>query len=353
MWITCSLTHLLNRFPNLNLSLRHQAGSVLVIVIWIVTVLVIFVVGLSALVASRLNTFKYFRDTNRAYFVALGAVNKAIAEVNKEAKISWYDSLSEPWSNNPLEFQEILIGGGVGRVSYEYPTPAGATENITFYGAADEERRININKVNATVLQTLLVKVGEVETNKALALADAIIDWRDEDNTPRPYGVENDYYITLKPPYPSKDKDFEIPEELLLVKGMTPEIYNKIKDMVTVWGDGRVNINTAPAGTLRALGLPISLVSNIYRFRAGRDGTLGTSDDNIIPKEGELVARLLKEIPLSPADIELLNGLIVSDLITAGSKYFRITARGTIHNKTREITCIIQRGGSIVFWQEK
>lgn len=353
MRITYHLTHLLNRFPNLNLSIKHQPGSVLVVVIWVVTVLVIFVVGLSALVASRLNTFKYFRDTNRAYLVALGAVNKTIAEINKEAKTSWYDALSESWSNNPLEFQEILIGGGRGSVSYKYPTSAGAMENITFYGAADEERRVNINKVSATVLQTLLVKVGEMETNKAASLADAIIDWRDEDNTPRPFGVENDYYITLQPPYPCKDNDFEVPEELLLVKGMTPEIYNKIKDVVTVWGDGRVNINTAPADTLRALGLPISLVNNIYRFRAGRDGTLGTSDDNIITKETELIGRLQKEILLNPADIDLLNGLIVSDLITTASKYYRITARGTVHNKTREITCIVKRGGSIVFWQEK
>lgn len=327
------------------------AGSVLVVAIWMVTILVIFVVSLSALVSGRLNSFKYFRDTNRASLIAYGAVNKTIAELNKEAKSSYFDTLSESWSNSPELFQEIKLGGGTATVSYQYPQMDG--EPITFYGCADEEQRININRAVTSVFVSLFTNTAGLTAEDALKVACAVIDWRDADSIVRPDSGEDDYYMSLSPPYHCKNGNFDLPEELLLVKGMTPEIYSKIKDNITVYGTGgRVNINTAPANTLLALGLPEALVKKIYRFRAGADATLGTKDDNVITQSSELVNKLEASGALTAEEINLLNNLIVQDLITVESKYFRIKAKGTINNKSREITCIIQRGGSIIFWHE-
>lgn len=57
-----------------------------------------------------------------------------------------------------------------------------------------------------------------------LELADSILDWLDEDDEPREYGAEADYYATLQPPYRPANGPIESIEQLLLVKGMTPAI---------------------------------------------------------------------------------------------------------------------------------
>ncbi len=57
-----------------------------------------------------------------------------------------------------------------------------------------------------------------------LDLADSILDWLDEDDDTREYGAESDYYATLQPPYKPPNGPMESIEQLLLVKGMTPQI---------------------------------------------------------------------------------------------------------------------------------
>ena len=37
-------------------------------------------------------------------------------------------------------------------------------------------------------------------------VADAILDWLDEDEEPREYGVESDYYMGLDPPYAAEKR---------------------------------------------------------------------------------------------------------------------------------------------------
>ena len=55
-------------------------------------------------------------------------------------------------------------------------------------------------------------------------VADAIVDWLDMDSSPRPYGAEDDYYTALSPPYHCKNGPLDSLEELLLVRGVTPEL---------------------------------------------------------------------------------------------------------------------------------
>jgi len=54
-------------------------------------------------------------------------------------------------------------------------------------------------------------------------LADAILDFIDSDDTPRTNGCESEYYTALSPSYPAKNSPLESLDELLLVRGVTPE----------------------------------------------------------------------------------------------------------------------------------
>lgn len=53
-------------------------------------------------------------------------------------------------------------------------------------------------------------------------VADSILDYLDDDDEPRAYGAESEYYLSLPSPYEPKDGPLDSVEELLLVKGVTP-----------------------------------------------------------------------------------------------------------------------------------
>lgn len=94
---------------------------------------------------------------------------------------------------------------------------------------------------------------------------DAIIDWLDygDMDAQEPDGAENDYYMSLENPYPCKNGPMDAIEELLLIKGITPEVYfgnaeleqEPLSEYLTVHGDwlGRVNVNTAREDVVAAV----------------------------------------------------------------------------------------------------
>jgi type II secretory pathway component PulK len=55
-------------------------------------------------------------------------------------------------------------------------------------------------------------------------VADAILDWMDSDDEPREYGAERDYYASLNTPYAPRNAPLQTVEELLLVRGVTPQM---------------------------------------------------------------------------------------------------------------------------------
>ncbi len=94
------------------------------------------------------------------------------------------------------------------------------------YGLEDESARLNINA---------LVEIDKLQENAGRDLlmglpgmtedvADAILDWMDSDDEPREYGAESDYYQGLSPAYSAKNGPLDTVEELLLVRGVTPQL---------------------------------------------------------------------------------------------------------------------------------
>lgn len=94
---------------------------------------------------------------------------------------------------------------------------------------------------------------------------DAIIDWLDYDDmdAEEPEGAENSYYMGLENPFPCKNGPMDAIEELLLIKGITVELYFgdpaqeqlPLSEYLTVHGDwdGRVNVNTAREEVIAAV----------------------------------------------------------------------------------------------------
>ena len=83
----------------------------------------------------------------------------------------------------------------------------------------------------------------------------AILDWVDADSEVRfPNGAEDAYYLKLDTPYRAANRPFTDVSELLLVRGVTPEVYARLRPFVTALPDhADVNINSAPAEVLMSL----------------------------------------------------------------------------------------------------
>ncbi len=86
------------------------------------------------------------------------------------------------------------------------------------YGLTDEPSKLNLNTATR---EQLLALFGESKLRDVTPeqLADALIDWRDEDSdVTEPHGAESSYYMTLDPPYRAKNKPLDTVEELLTIK---------------------------------------------------------------------------------------------------------------------------------------
>jgi general secretion pathway protein K len=198
----------------------------------------------------------------------------------------------------------------------------------------------------------VVLEFGEIEAQE---LAACIVDWRDSDSELSiPLGSAEDYdYRNLSYPYEAKDAEFEVLEELLLVKGMSEDILGKIRDYISIYGEGRVNVNTAPGEIFLALGLDEDLTDKLVTFRQGEDGVLGTDDDNIFQTTSEIVPRLSQEYSLSISEVAQLSAVVSESLTTSSSNFLaRSVAKLNNRENTTEIISVFDRNGKILYWQE-
>jgi len=133
--------------------------------------------------------------------------------------------------DNPDRFRGVLVLDDEtpedrGRFTVVAPRSEGEQFGGVRYGLEDESTRLNLNIL-------LLADMREENGGRKLLMglpgmtedvADAILDWLDADDEPRQYGAERETYSGLDPPYAPKNGPLETVEELLLVRGVTPEL---------------------------------------------------------------------------------------------------------------------------------
>ena len=317
---------------------RNKNGTILITSLWILTILSIFAIGIGFRASIEARLSKYNMDRLKALYLAKAGIYKAQAILSKDNNS--YDSLLEcgiilPSDKDIKDIFTTKTDDGAFVGSYN-------EEDKTYYGMMDEARKININKipekVPQTVLENLLGKGNE-------EVAASIINWRSSLRLPN--GAGDDYYKSLTPPYECKHADFSILEELMLVKGVTPELFNSIKDYITIYGlDGKVNINTATKKVMLAMGLSEGLIDIIIGIRNGVDKIPGTKDDGVFTYD--IAAQL--SLPIDSPDRTILE-----NFFTTKSDYFRIEEKGMVDNSkiSAKIVCIVKKGAKkLEFYRE-
>ncbi len=120
----------------------------------------------------------------------------------------------------------------------------------------DETGKVDLNAAEEPLLNALFRTVG-AEPDLAASAASAIIDWRDPDPLSQPQGgAEDPQYAAAGRPYGAKDAPFDTVAEVEQVLGMTPALYAKVAEHLTVHtGQAQPDQTYASAEVLQAMGI--------------------------------------------------------------------------------------------------
>jgi general secretion pathway protein K len=135
------------------------------------------------------------------------------------------------------------------------------------YAITDENARLNVNTAQPAQVDRLLQNL-DMDKAERDAIVASIQDWRDPNEEYRLSGAESeDTYLKREVPYRSRNGNLDSVRELLQIKGITPELFEKLSRHVAVKSGGQPNINTASAEVLRASGLSEAEVTLIQQTR--------------------------------------------------------------------------------------
>lgn len=217
---------------------RACRAQVLLVVVWVMGVLTVAVGALVARATHelRLGFFPAQRVQMRATLQA--AVAEVAAQLSQDDPE--VDALNacglatlDSWELQPPQDRPI------GESAYS----VGQADELGWCaGLTDEAGKLSLNHADATALERLIA--AKAPEGEPATLAAAILDWRDE--TP------GTFCAAAIPP--CRNGPLASVDELRLVPGVTPAIFDALQSYVTVFSDGQVNANTAPAVVLDALG---------------------------------------------------------------------------------------------------
>ncbi|MBN3039800.1 MAG: general secretion pathway protein GspK [Candidatus Omnitrophica bacterium] len=340
---------MIKKFP-LFTGLNPKRASILILTLWVLAFLGMFGLYLNQGIRQKLALVKNLSFRSNLHYIADAGVKRSIIQLVKDK--TDFDCLNDVWSNNISVFEDMPVGLGKAVVYYEFTNPQGGKEER--YGLIDEERKLNINTASRLNIENLIEVTTKIEEVQAQEIAAAIVDWRDADSELSiPLGsAEDSYYDSLEEPYNCKDDNFQVLEEVLLVKGMNDFIFERLKDFITIYGDGKVNINTAPLEVLMALEVDERIAEKLIEFRAGDDKTEGTSDDHFFQTIQEVVSELSAFANLSESEVACLERLVSLELITTSSMNYTVRVRAEIGQMSRKLVCVVNKKGRFVSWQE-
>ncbi len=249
--------------------------------------------AMDAMIEGRIST--YVRQRRKVdYFTQSGV---AIAEMllekkNSVSSASAADDQEDRWKQPALRIKrgqnaviEEKIEDGVVRVEI-----------------IPEEARWNVNLLVGSQYDELWEQIFEnagIPQEYYSELIDCWNDWIDKDSIPSSDGAEDDYYETLEPAYKARNRQIDTVDEMLLIKSfgnavlnggiLNPEEDNKelqihvrgIKELFTTYGDGKINVNSAPMEVLMTIpGIDEITAGAIIEEREGANAgmtTLGRS----------------------------------------------------------------------------
>lgn len=287
--------------------MRPERGIALLTVLFILAVLTTLTAYLVADEAVFLRRVSNLRDGEQAWQLMRGSEAWARAVLRRDLREGAVDHLGEAWARLS---EPVSVEGGALQTRVE-----------------DAQGRFNLNNLRAGrdpvwyPAYRRLLAVLELDP----ALADALVDWLDDDVLPSgAAGAEDGDYLAASPPYRSANRRLAHTGELAWVAGYDAQVRAALAPYVTALpAEGvRINVNTGALPLLRILASPPLTEDAARQLVAGRgEGGYAT------------VEALLRQEALAG------QGAVAERLAAVGSRYFLISstarfgrAAGTLHS---------------------
>jgi general secretion pathway protein K len=336
---------------------QRQRGVVLLLVLWVFMTLGVLALDFAQYMRDDATTAVNFSDETRGYYIAVAGLNSALYEAWQERSESPNGAAEPPDVNEPPEDKN-----GDGQPDQKKFVTDGEWHEGRFGDGVyavrlmGEDGRIplNVENVDDDLYQRLLKQIitnlliggnrtqgVNTKDEKGIeTIVDSILDWRDCDKETRTNGAEDDYYLGLKHPYRAKNGFFESTQELLYVRGFTPDLLYGTEDhpgLIDVFSpfpkghELEINADSITPAVVRAL-IPDMTESDAEDFLAGR-------------KDDPESVRLFLQQQLEAA-VPGLGQRVVRHV----PEYVRIEARGDIRQKRNQsaVQALVQLPGANV-----
>ncbi|MGA1205528.1 MAG: general secretion pathway protein GspK [Opitutales bacterium] len=284
--------------------IKKTRGSVIVLVLVFVILLTFIVVAFLEEATDKIKYYGLFHNRDDLRTDAYSAMEISLAVLNQYIEIE--NSLWGPaqgWGD-PLK-----------EAGFQ---PAHA--NSVTVSFTDESAKLPLASLEYDDLLVLFDVLG-FDLPEAQELADALIDWTDEDDLRRLNGFDGEDYEDMDPPYRPSNSPIVSWDEFQLIKpfrklfwdesGQPNELWPMFRSMVSLYHTGKVNINQSNDLTrlyLEEKGL-LDMRALDY-FMNGADSEPGTEDDRLLRAGQGSEGILLSGGEVVTDSIELLRVLV-------------------------------------------
>ena len=241
---------------NGSLKSRRQSGIALITAILVVALASIAAAAILSAANIAIHRAGNLQDSEKAWWYADGVESWVRTILERDAKDNSTDSFKDAWAR-PVDYLPVDEGYVRGRIE-----DLQGRFNLNNFGDPDKARF----EIYVTLFERLLQNIDGADPTLARPVADAIRDWVDKDTDPTGFdGAEDSEYLSHDPPYRTPNRPMESVSEVLAVKGMTRELYDKLTHCATTKTGPvscitalpvyptTINLNTAPGPLLRAL----------------------------------------------------------------------------------------------------
>ena len=331
--------------------LNNNRGMALLLTVLIISLILILTLRFNTSMRASLTSASNLQDNVALNYMARSIFNAARAVLSVDAAESSYDTLHEDWANleAAAQYFSVFFDQGQGGIKIADHSARLQVNSLVNRNADENDENVGaVNEVQEKAWRNLLSSEEfELTEEEATGIVEALIDWIDEDDEALGFGgAESSYYQGLEKPYTPRNGPMEFIEELLLVRGITPELYYGtaevpgLSTLVTPHGtDGKVNINTADPLVIGALTeqMEPDMVDSLLTYREYEDSDLSHPD-------------WYKTAPGFPEDV-----VITPDLITISSSYFEISAEVAREKMRKKVHGMVVRGPDsrteVIYWK--
>ncbi len=307
---------------------KFQKGYVLIVVLCMIVMLASILLVFNNNCRGQLAAFTESQKSEQALNSARTGLNIAIAAIRDNSNIYTDQKLLTFLSGREI----ILDDQNVCRIIV---TQENSKLNINLL--TDKSGKHDRNRIEQLLhLIDLLNQYNPEDTAISYGLAPAIIDWTDSDDnvTALPFidhqniGAEADYYSQTQTPYTCKNAPFDTLDELMLVKYITPDVFRRISEYLTVHGNGHININCASKFVIA--GISGEIDNTLAQLIIDRRNT----------RPFESIAEL-RDIPGVTENI--YTRLKLAAAVNPPDQYYSVSASGTAGSTQCKINVILRR----------